>query len=156
MFHSYVLYLSNARSSLTLPFLVLRLLCGIHGFPRCLKVPVLDSYVHRFVHYLVYRILYVSLTQLPLPNHPHHFSSWDTAMAQKSHFKMQTQGIHTFRKTFPQLPGNTVENPTYIQTAHGNRLLTSGWWAWSRKPVSISPSVSLTLLNISTMSELCR
>ncbi|KAF8630129.1 hypothetical protein AX15_003085 [Amanita polypyramis BW_CC] len=59
---------------------------------------------------------------------------WDTSMAQKSHFKMQTQGIYTFRKTFPQLPWNTVQNPTYIQTAHGNRLLTSGWWAYSRKP----------------------
>ncbi|KAJ3907120.1 ergosterol biosynthesis ERG4/ERG24 [Lentinula edodes] len=59
---------------------------------------------------------------------------WDTAMAQKSHFKMQTQGVYTFRKTFPQLPGNTVKNPTYVQTAHGNRLLTSGWWGWSRKP----------------------
>ncbi|KAG9224093.1 hypothetical protein CCMSSC00406_0010027 [Pleurotus cornucopiae] len=59
---------------------------------------------------------------------------WDTAMAQKSHFKMQTQGIHEFRKTFPQLPGCVVENPTYIQTEHGNRLLTSGWWAYSRKP----------------------
>ena len=45
--------------------------------------------------------------------------SWDTAMAQKSRFKMQTQGITTFRKTFPQLPGCVVENPTFIQTAHG-------------------------------------
>ncbi|KAF8967619.1 ergosterol biosynthesis ERG4/ERG24 [Flammula alnicola] len=45
--------------------------------------------------------------------------SWDTAMAQKSHFKMQTQGITKFRKTFPQLPGSTVKNPTFIQTAHG-------------------------------------
>ncbi|PFH51778.1 hypothetical protein AMATHDRAFT_141557 [Amanita thiersii Skay4041] len=59
---------------------------------------------------------------------------WDTAMAQKSHFKMQTQGIYNFRKTFPQLPWNTVQNPTFIQTAHGNRLLTSGWWKYSRKP----------------------
>ncbi|TRM65571.1 ergosterol biosynthesis ERG4/ERG24 [Schizophyllum amplum] len=59
---------------------------------------------------------------------------WDTAMAQKSHFKMQQQGITEFRTAFPQLPWNTVENPTYIQTKHGNRLLTSGWWAWSRKP----------------------
>ncbi|KAK0202558.1 ergosterol biosynthesis ERG4/ERG24 [Desarmillaria ectypa] len=59
---------------------------------------------------------------------------WDSAMAQKSHFKMQTQGISEFRTTFPQLPWNTVKNPTYIQTAHGNRLLTSGWWAYSRKP----------------------
>lgn len=45
--------------------------------------------------------------------------SWDTAMAQKSHFKMQTQGITKLRKTFPQLPWNTIEKPTYIQTAHG-------------------------------------
>ena len=45
--------------------------------------------------------------------------SWDTAMAQKSRFKMQTQGITEFRKTFPQLPGCVVENPTFIQTAHG-------------------------------------
>ena len=46
-------------------------------------------------------------------------TSWDTAMAQKSHFKMQQQGITEFRKAFPQLPGNTVKNPTYIQTKHG-------------------------------------
>ncbi|KAJ7091410.1 ergosterol biosynthesis ERG4/ERG24 [Mycena belliarum] len=59
---------------------------------------------------------------------------WDTANSQKSRFKMQTQGINTFRKSFPQLPGGTVKNPTFIQTAHGNRLLTSGWWAYSRKP----------------------
>ncbi|KAF8916062.1 ergosterol biosynthesis ERG4/ERG24 [Mucidula mucida] len=59
---------------------------------------------------------------------------WDTAMAQKSHFKMQLQGITEFRKAFPQLPWNTVKNPTFVQTAHGNRLLTSGWWAHSRKP----------------------
>ncbi|KAF7308852.1 hypothetical protein MKEN_01085100 [Mycena kentingensis (nom. inval.)] len=59
---------------------------------------------------------------------------WDTAMSQKSRFKMQTQGITTFRKSFPQLPWSIVKNPTYIQTTHGNRLLTSGWWAYSRKP----------------------
>ena len=33
--------------------------------------------------------------------------------------KMQQQGITEFRKAFPQLPGNTVKNPTYIQTKHG-------------------------------------
>ncbi|KAF8202267.1 ergosterol biosynthesis ERG4/ERG24 [Pholiota molesta] len=57
---------------------------------------------------------------------------WDTAMAQKSHFKMQTQGITKFRKTFPQLPG-------------ANRLLTSGWWAYSRKPNYVADwTMSLT------------
>lgn len=62
---------------------------------------------------------------------------WDTSMSQKSRFKMQTQGITTYRKTFPQLPYGTLENPKFIQTKHGNRLLVDGWWAYSRKPVSV-------------------
>ncbi|KAG2075659.1 hypothetical protein BDR04DRAFT_1091234 [Suillus decipiens] len=41
---------------------------------------------------------------------------WDASLTQKSRFKMQTQGITTFRDTFP------------------NRLLISGWWRYSRKP----------------------
>lgn len=79
-------------------------------------------------------------------------------MAQKSRFKMQTQGITTFRATFPNLPGSIVTNPSFVQTAHGcglssyyldfpyqfflksNRLLTSGWWAYSRKPVCFHPT----------------
>ncbi|KAF8141513.1 ergosterol biosynthesis ERG4/ERG24 [Boletus edulis] len=62
------------------------------------------------------------------------FLCWDTSMSQKSRFKMQTQGITKFRNTFPQLPWGTLKNPEFIQTAHGNRLLTSGWWRYSRKP----------------------
>jgi delta24(24(1))-sterol reductase len=53
------------------------------------------------------------------------------------------QGITTFRNTFPQLPWSIVKNPTFIQTEHGNRLLTSGWWAYARKivsPLGYSPS----------------
>lgn len=46
-------------------------------------------------------------------------------MSQKSRFKMQGQGIHTFRKTFPQLPGGTLKNPEFIQTAHGCVLFSS-------------------------------
>ena len=68
---------------------------------------------------------------------------WDTSMSQKSRFKMQTMGITSYRWTFPQLPWGTIENPTFIQTAHGNRLLTSGWWAYSRKPVRIPSRSSL-------------
>ena len=45
--------------------------------------------------------------------------SWDTSMSQKSRFKMQTQGVFNYRKTFPQLPGGTIKNPTFVQTAHG-------------------------------------
>ena len=45
--------------------------------------------------------------------------SWDTSMSQKSRFKMQTQGVFNYRKTFPQLPWGTIKNPTFVQTAHG-------------------------------------
>ena len=76
-------------------------------------------------------------------------------MSQKSRFKMQTQGITTFRKAFPQLPGGTLKNPTFIQTAHGNRLLTSGWWAWSRKPVS-PPLLLALFLCLHLFTELRR
>jgi len=62
------------------------------------------------------------------------YYTFDTAMAQKSRFRMQMQGIDSYRWTFPQMPWSTLKNPTYIQTEHGNRLLTSGFWAWARKP----------------------
>lgn len=44
--------------------------------------------------------------------------SFDTSMSQKSRFRMQMQGTYQYRYTFPQLPWGTLENPTYIQTAH--------------------------------------
>jgi delta24(24(1))-sterol reductase len=60
---------------------------------------------------------------------------FDTSMSQKSRFRMQIQGTYQPRWTFPQLPyGGPFENPKYIQTEHGNRLLVDGWWAWCRKP----------------------
>ncbi|KAF8338113.1 ERG4/ERG24 ergosterol biosynthesis protein [Cantharellus anzutake] len=59
---------------------------------------------------------------------------FDSSMSQKSRFRMQMQGNYKYRWTFPQLPWGTLKNPTYIQTAHVNRLLTSGWWAYARKP----------------------
>ncbi|GAB1518399.1 C-24(28) sterol reductase [Rhizoctonia solani] len=62
---------------------------------------------------------------------------FDTSMSQKSRFKMQTQGTYNPRWAFPQLPYGTIENPTFIVTAHGNKLLTSGWWAYARKPVEL-------------------
>ncbi|KAJ9096769.1 hypothetical protein QFC21_005039 [Naganishia friedmannii] len=63
-----------------------------------------------------------------------HGNSFDISMAQKSAFKMQQQGVYVPRKSFPQLPGAVVENPTFIETKHGNKLLTSGCWAYARKP----------------------
>jgi len=58
---------------------------------------------------------------------------FDTSMSQKSRFRMQMQGITQIRNTFPQLPWSIVKEPRFIQTEHGNRLLTNGWWAYARK-----------------------
>lgn len=58
---------------------------------------------------------------------------WDTANSQKNKFRMQQSGTYFPRYTFPQLPWNVLENPTFIKTEHGNLLLTGGWWGKARK-----------------------
>jgi delta24(24(1))-sterol reductase len=58
---------------------------------------------------------------------------FDSAMAQKSIFKMQQQGEYKPRYAFPVLPGIVLKDPSYIQTKHGNKLLTDGWWRYARK-----------------------
>lgn len=58
---------------------------------------------------------------------------WDTANSQKNRFRMQQRGTYVERHTFPQLPWGTIKNPTFVQTKHGNKLLTGGWWGVARK-----------------------
>lgn len=58
---------------------------------------------------------------------------FDGSMAQKSAFKLQQQGDFVPRGAFPQVPWSVVKNPTYVQTKHGNKLLTGGWWQFARK-----------------------
>lgn len=57
-------------------------------------------------------------------------------MAQKSKFKAQDYGDYQMRKAFPQWPYSKVENPKFITTPTGSKLLVDGWWAYARKPVS--------------------
>ena len=66
---------------------------------------------------------------------------WDTSLAQRVHFRMQERGTYIKRKAFPQLPWNTLENPRFIQTAHGNRLLVDGWWRYARKVPNVADAV---------------
>ncbi|CAK9783413.1 delta24(24-1) sterol reductase [Cutaneotrichosporon oleaginosum] len=58
---------------------------------------------------------------------------FDSSMAQKSAFKLQQQGEYKPRGTFPTVPWSVVENPKFIQTKHGNKLLIDGWWQYARK-----------------------
>jgi delta24(24(1))-sterol reductase len=58
---------------------------------------------------------------------------WDTANAQKNQFRMIEHGTYVKRNTFPQLPWGVLKNPRYLNTEHGNKLLTDGWYRWARK-----------------------
>ena len=58
---------------------------------------------------------------------------WDTSQSQRNRFRMQLNGSYVPRWTFPQLPWGTLENPQYLETASGKRLLVDGWWKYARK-----------------------
>ena len=58
---------------------------------------------------------------------------WDTANSQKNRFRMMERGTYLARWTFPQLPWGTLQNPKYLVTEHGSKLLLGGWWGYARK-----------------------
>lgn len=57
---------------------------------------------------------------------------FDTCNSQKNRFRQMEKGTMIQRKAFPQLPWQTVENPTFIKCEAGT-LLTSGWYGLARK-----------------------
>ena len=52
---------------------------------------------------------------------------WDTCNSQKNRFRQQERGSLMERKTFPQLPWQTVKNPQKIETKTGDSILVDGW-----------------------------
>ena len=58
---------------------------------------------------------------------------WDTCNSQKNRFRQQERGTLIERKTFPQLPWQTVKNPQTIKTAKGDSILVDGWYKYARK-----------------------
>ncbi|KAM0788194.1 hypothetical protein ACM66B_001353 [Microbotryomycetes sp. NB124-2] len=59
---------------------------------------------------------------------------FDVAMGQKSYFKAIETNTFIKRYTFPQIPGVEMENPKYMVTERGSKLLIDGMWAYLRKP----------------------
>lgn len=58
---------------------------------------------------------------------------WDTTNSQKNRFRAQERGTLVYRKTFPQLPWQTVNNPRTIKTKSGDSILVDGWYGYARK-----------------------
>lgn len=52
---------------------------------------------------------------------------WDTTNSQKNRFRQQERGTMVSRKTFPQLPWQTVQNPKTITADDGSKILVDGW-----------------------------
>lgn len=58
---------------------------------------------------------------------------WDTTNSQKNRFRAAERGTMVERKTFPQLPWQTVKNPRTIKTKTGDSILVDGWYGYARK-----------------------
>lgn len=74
---------------------------------------------------------------------------WDSAQAQKNRFRMKLRGTYVPRSTFPQLPWSTLENPKYLNTEAGDKLLIDGWWKYARK---IHYTADITMASIWALS----
>ncbi|EEP78395.1 Delta(24(24(1)))-sterol reductase [Uncinocarpus reesii 1704] len=58
---------------------------------------------------------------------------WDTTNSQKNRFRQQQRGDMIMRKTFPQLPWQTIKNPRTITSKKGDTILVDGWYGYARK-----------------------
>lgn len=101
---------------------VIHILCRVYGYTRPIKLQILDPCLCVNVRYPAHCLLYVRHFRIGIdfPYWQRCWRSWDTSMSQKSRFKMQTQGVFEYRRTFPQLPWGTLKEPSFIQTAHGS------------------------------------
>lgn len=58
---------------------------------------------------------------------------WDTTNSQKNGFRAQERNQLVNRKTFPQLPWQTVKNPKTITSSKGDVIMVDGWLGYARK-----------------------
>lgn len=58
---------------------------------------------------------------------------FDTCNGQKNSFRKVLNGDKELRRSFPCLPWQYLENPTYLKCENGKYLLTDGWVKYARK-----------------------
>ena len=58
---------------------------------------------------------------------------WDSCNSQKNRFRQAERGQVVWRRTFPQVPWQTVKNPKTITSANGDVILVDGWYGLARK-----------------------
>lgn len=58
---------------------------------------------------------------------------WDSCNSQKNRFRAMERGHLVPRKSFPQLPWQTLHNPRTIPTDTGSAILADGWYGLARK-----------------------
>lgn len=58
---------------------------------------------------------------------------WDSCNGQKNSFRAAERGTLTKRRTFPQVPWQSIKNPRKIETQTGDAILVDGWYGLARK-----------------------
>ncbi|KAB5539551.1 Delta(24(24(1)))-sterol reductase like protein [Coniochaeta sp. 2T2.1] len=58
---------------------------------------------------------------------------WDSCNSQKNRFRSMERGVMVQRKSFPQVPWQTIHNPKKIETSTGDAILVDGWYGLARK-----------------------
>ncbi|KAM0668362.1 hypothetical protein ACQRIU_001924 [Beauveria bassiana] len=57
---------------------------------------------------------------------------WDSSNSQKNRYRAMERGKMVSRKTFPQVPWQTIQNPKVIKSPEGT-ILIDGWYGYARK-----------------------
>ena len=73
------------------------------------------------------------ITSLLLFAHCFAYYMFDTSNAQKDYFRAnEKKDQHHIPYGFPNLPWSKLDNPNYLPTKRGTKLLLDGWWKYAR------------------------
>ncbi|KAI4161703.1 MAG: hypothetical protein LQ342_004711 [Letrouitia transgressa] len=128
---------------------IFKLYTVLDEFGPLMSVAILSGIIVSFVAYFsaLYRGVQHRMTGRPIYDffmgaelNPRIFGALDLKMfsevrlpCQKNRFRQEERGTLIERRTFPQLPWQTVKNPKKIKTKTGDSILADGWYGYARK-----------------------